>query len=196
MVLYEVLVTDEYEHIGDLGSPKFIVDGGANIGLVSVYFLNRYPTARIVAVEPDAETLKVCQKNLAPYGDRVTSVHGAIWSHSGTLCLEPAALEFSTSVRAASAGENASVQAFTVPSLIAMGGSVVDLLKLDVERAELEIFGPSAQGWLSSANNIAIELHGPDCVDCFFSAMEPYEYAMSNRDNVYVCRNIRPRVRV
>ena len=68
--------------------------------------------------------------------------------------------------------------------------------KLDVERAELEIFGPSAQEWLPSANNIAIELHGPDCVDRFFSAMAPYEYAVWRiATKSYVCRNIRQRVR-
>jgi FkbM family methyltransferase len=195
-VLYELFVTDEYEHVGDLGSPKLIIDGGANIGLVSIYFLNLYPAARIVAVEPDAETMDLCRKNLAGYADRVTTFQGAIWSRAGKLSLEPGIQEWDNKVRPPRDGESGSIEASTIPSLISLGGGgAVDLLKLDVEGAEREIFGPDAQDWLPSVNNIVIELHGPDCEDRFFSAMAPYEYEKSNRDNVYVCRSIRPRRR-
>jgi FkbM family methyltransferase len=193
-VLYEIFVTDEYAHVGDLGSPKFIIDGGANIGLVSVYFLNLYPTARIVAVEPDAETMELCRKNLAGYADRVTTFQGAIWSSAGKLSFQAGIQEWDNSVRSPREGESGSIEASTIPSLIALGGGgAVDLLKLDVEGAEREIFGPSAQDWLPSVKNIVIELHGPDCEGRFFSAMEPYEYEKSNRDNVCVCRDIRLR---
>jgi FkbM family methyltransferase len=195
MVLYEIFVTDEYDLIEDLGAPQFVIDGGANIGLFSLYFLNRYPTARIVAVEPDAETVEVCRKNLAGYAARTTIVHGAIWSRAGSLILEPTGEEWTASVRSPGAGEAGSTEAFTMPSLIALGrGAGVDLLKLDVEGGEREIFGANAQEWLPSVSNIVIELHGPDCMDRFFSALTPYQYEESHRDSVYVCRNIRPRV--
>jgi FkbM family methyltransferase len=193
-VLYEIFVTDEYAHLGDLGSPKFIIDGGANIGLVSVYFLNLYPGARIVAVEPDAETMRLCRKNLEKYSDRVTTFQGAIWSSAGKLSFQAGIQEWDNSVRSPREGESGSIEASTIPSLISLGGGgAVDLLKLDVEGAEREIFGPAAQDWLPSVKNIVIELHGPDCTDRFFSAMAPYEYEKSNQDNVYVCRNIHPR---
>jgi FkbM family methyltransferase len=42
----------EYALVGNLDSTAFIIDGGANIGIASLYFLNQYPTARLVAVEP------------------------------------------------------------------------------------------------------------------------------------------------
>jgi len=193
VVLYEILVTDEYQHIGDLGSPKFIIDGGANIGLASAYLLNRYPAASIVAVEPDAETIEVCRRNLASFAGRVTIVHGAIWSRGGDLFLEPNHEEWATTVRSARAGEAASIKGSTMPELIALGGGRrLDLLKLDVEGSEREIFGPEAQEWLPSVDNMVIELHGPDCLERFSSAMAPYQSEMSNRDSVYVCRNIRP----
>ena len=190
MVLYEILVTDEYRPIGELDRPKFIIDGGANIGLFSVYMLNLYPAAQLVVVEPDSENMRLCQMNLKLYGTRTTLLQRAIWSRSGSLVLEPSSLEWSISVRPPREGETASLEASTVPELIALGGGVVDLLKLDIEGAELEVFGGGSQDWLPSVKNIAVELHTPACVDQFFSAMNPYEYEMSNQDNVYVCRNL------
>lgn len=80
-------------------------------------------------------------------------------------------------------------------SLIARGrGAGVDLLKLDVEGGEREIFGPNSQEWLPSIANIVIELHGPECEARFFEALQPYDYDQTHRDSVYVCRNLRPRV--
>src|ERR1700683_3931674 len=63
--LYELLVRDEYAFFGDLEAPGFIIDGGANIGIASLYFLNRYPGARVVAVEPHPANFEICRKNLA-----------------------------------------------------------------------------------------------------------------------------------
>lgn len=37
-VLYEIVVTNEYDLVADLGSPRFVIDGGANIGLFSLIF--------------------------------------------------------------------------------------------------------------------------------------------------------------
>jgi FkbM family methyltransferase len=193
VVLYEILVTNEYEHIGDLGSPKFIIDGGANIGLASAYLLNRYPAASVVAVEPDAETIELCRRNLASFAGRVTTVQGAIWSRRGDLFLDPSDQEWTATIRSPRDGETASIQASTMQDLIALGdGKRVDLLKLDVEGSEREIFGPDATEWLSSVENIVVELHGPDCMERFLSVMSRYRSEMSNRDSVYVCRNIRP----
>ena len=154
----------------------FIIDGGANVGMASLYFLNRYPTARVIAVEPDDANLELCRMNLAPYGNRVTLIHGAIWKCGGRLALEAGRQEWVSRVRDDQAG---SVEAFTLASLIAHGDGKVGLLKLDIEGSEIEVFGPNAREWLPSVRNIAIELHGEDRKDGFFAALKRYRYDLS-----------------
>lgn len=180
VALYEVLVTQEYSLTVDLDSPAFIIDGGANIGSASLFFLNRYPMARVIAVEPDPANLELCHMNLEPYGERATVIHGAIWKSAGRLTLKTGKESWGSSVGDDQSG---SVEAFTLPALIAFGDGKVDLLKLDIEGSKSEVFGPNAQEWLPRVRNIAIELHGEDRKDHFFAALRGYRYDLSLRRN-------------
>lgn len=66
----------------------------------------------------------------------------------------------------------AQVEALDVRSLIDMSGiERVDLLKVDIERGELAVFGESAESWIPKVRNICIELHGKDCEEAFFHAL-------------------------
>ena len=47
--------------------PKLIIDAGANIGLASIYFANRYPSAKIIAVELAPSNFQVLLKNTSHY---------------------------------------------------------------------------------------------------------------------------------
>ncbi len=136
----------------------------------------------------------MCRKNLAPYGKRATALQGAIWPQEGRVKLDPQAEDCANKVTTSSAGDAATAEAITMPALIDAAGGSVDLLKLDVEGSELEIFGPGAGDWLPFVRNIVIELHGPDCFDRFFGALGAYDYELSSQDNVYSCMNLRRRV--
>lgn len=176
IALYETLVTGEYCLTTTLDSSVFIIDCGANVGMASLYFLNKYPEARVVAVEPDDSNLEVLRMNLAPYGNRTTIVHGAVWKNDGRLALQAGRQEWVTRVRDDQSG---SVEAFALPSLMPPGTGSVDLLKVDIEGSELEVFGPEARQWLPRVRNIAIELHGEDCKDRFFDALKGFRYELS-----------------
>ena len=200
IALYEVLVTREYAVSAALDVPPAIIDGGANIGMASLFFLNSHPGSRVIAIEPDDSNFELCRLNLEPYGGRVKLIRGAVWKSPGHLSLEFGEQEWVHSVREDKSG---SVEAFTVPSLIAMCGGRVDLLKLDIEGSELEIFGSAAREWLPSVRNIAIELHGNDHKDVFLSALGGFRYDLSLHCNwsdpaggafcyLAICQNIVP----
>jgi len=41
-----------------------ILDGGANIGMTSLYYINKFPTAQIYAFEPSKRNVSLCKTNL------------------------------------------------------------------------------------------------------------------------------------
>ena len=57
-----------------LGKGDVVVDVGANIGLFTIYALERIHHGRVISIEPATETFAVLARNLAPYGARVTLV--------------------------------------------------------------------------------------------------------------------------
>jgi FkbM family methyltransferase len=191
---YQHLAIRDFDILGDLGSPRLMIDAGANIGMASLYFLRRYPGLRIVAIEPDPETFEICRMNLAPYRDRVVLIKGAIWSSCGWVTLLKGELEWNSHVAAGERGGNGSVESYDVPALIlAGGGGTVDFLKVDIEGGEVELFGKNTDAWLPTVKNIAIEFHGDDCEKTFFKALKTYDYDGFPFRTVTICRNIRPK---
>ena len=129
-----------------------IIDAGAHIGLASVWFAERYPDAVIVAVEPEADNFEVLLANTAAYPN-VRAVQAALWTSDGTVdLLDPGIGTWGFRVGdVANAGSHA-VRAVTVRGLMAeFGLDQVDLLKLDVEGAEIELFS-DCSGWIDSVD--------------------------------------------
>ena len=60
------LIRREYD-CSFAADPKVIIDGGANIGTASIFNANRYPGARIYAIEPDPSNFDMLQKNTRNY---------------------------------------------------------------------------------------------------------------------------------
>jgi FkbM family methyltransferase len=174
-------------------SPKLIIDCGANVGYSSMYFLSRFPEVTLVAVEPEPGNMGICEMNLASYGVRAILSKAAVWSRPCTLelvSLGPHS-EQSTRVVEWTGSQAATVPAIDVPSLIKLGGGQsVDLLKVDIEGSELEIFSKGSEAWLPKVRNIAIELHGPECGKAFFSALASYDYDLVTFEDTTICRNI------
>jgi FkbM family methyltransferase len=193
VILQQIFVEREYGPLVPLFEPSLILDGGANVGYASIWFLNHFPRARVIAVEPDPANYRICQQNLAPYGQRVTLLNSALWSHPtglvrlGTgLTMEAAAM-----VRKAADGEKPDLMAVDVPSLIEMSHEpVVDLLKLDIEGAESEVFRAGTQAWLRQVKNLVIEIHGPECEGIFLAAMQSFDYECINSGELTICLNI------
>src|SRR5579862_1685142 len=148
-VFYQIFLCDEYVALRSIPSPRLIMDLGANVGYSSAYFLNCFPTATVIAVEPDPENFELCRKNLAPYGDRAHVVLGAIWSRRSKLVLSRGTFgdgrEWATQVRESEGREDeGTVEGWDILSLLQQAEEkYVDLLKVDIERSELEILRDS-----------------------------------------------------
>jgi FkbM family methyltransferase len=192
-VIDQVFLNREYDPVVRECDPEFVIDCGANIGCASVYFLERYPKARVIALEPDAGNYEVCRRNLEPYGDRAVVLKRAVWSADTGLRLEPGVfrdgLEWSCQVRPCRAGEAADVEAVSLPTLLReYGADRIDLLKIDVEGAEVHLFDERAQEWLGRTDCLAVELHDQACVQALQRSLEGLPFTQRRVGELTICK--------
>jgi FkbM family methyltransferase len=193
VILQQIFAEHEYAPLLKLRELSLILDGGANVGYASIWFLNHFPSARVIAVEPDPANYQICRQNLAPYGQRVSVLNTALWSHPTGLvrCRTGLTMEAAAMVRKAAGGEKPDLMAVDIPSLIEMSREpVVDLLKLDIEGAESEVFRAGTQGWLRQVKNVVIEIHGPECEGIFSAAMQSFDFECVKSGELTICLNI------
>jgi len=195
-VFEDIFLVDEYACLRALKDVFLVLDLGANVGFSSAYFLSSFPKAKVVAVEPDADNCTVCAANLAPYGSRAVLVCGAVWTRRTKLRFSETSVgignEWGRQMEE-SPQMDAAVEAWDVASLIDMGGfEKADMVKIDIEGGEAAIFGHGAdKSWLSRVRNICIELHGQECKDAFFKALEGFDYELSYSHELTICTGLR-----
>jgi FkbM family methyltransferase len=197
-VFRQIFPSDEYACMRRISSPGLILDLGANVGYSSAYFLNCFPAAKVVAIEPDPQNYKLCRTNLAPYGERVRLVLGAAWSKRTKLVLSRGTWgdgrQWASQVVAGDVRDDSAVEAWDIASLLEMSGDEqIDILKVDIERSELEVFGKTSSSWLSKVRNICIELHGADCEKVFFDALSEFQYDVEHSGELTICLNMQKR---
>lgn len=163
-VFHQVFVDREYDSPNLPARAETIVDLGANIGLASLFLAAKYPAARILAVEPDADNFALLATNLAPCGDRMTPLLAAAWPQDGHISLvredDAGAPLGSWGVQVVDRPGGALVPCHNVATLLdRVGFDRVDILKVDIEGAELEVFAQDSARWLSRIDLIAIETH-------------------------------------
>lgn len=76
----QVFLDGEYD-FSVKAPPNVIVDTGANIGLASIYFSNRYPHTRMFAIEPEQTNFERLKVNGAPYPN-IVPVQDALWNRN------------------------------------------------------------------------------------------------------------------
>ena len=187
----------EYKSLDDLKGVRLIVDCGANVGYASAYFLSRFPQARVIAIEPDDQNFEVLRRNMHPYGDRASLRHTGVWSHPTGLVVcrddQQDGGEWGIHVREAQDGEVADVQATDLATLLAESGSdTIDILKIDIERSEAEVFARNFEAWLGHVRNLVVELHDEECRRIFFQALSAYTYDLGEAGELTICRGLRP----
>lgn len=150
-------VFNDHEYDIDLGRPATIVDAGANIGLTALLFANRYPEARILCIEPDPANFALLAQNIAPY-DRVTAMQAGLWSHRAYLRIDnPDADPWGFRVTEAD-GPTDLPAIGVAEALDTLGVDYLDVLKVDIEGAELEVLSRS-EGWIDRIGTLIVETH-------------------------------------
>jgi FkbM family methyltransferase len=176
----EVLLREEY-NIQPGFEPKTIIDGGANIGLTAVYFASRFPNAEILSVEPDKDNFKMLVENARHYPN-IIPVNCGIWNRKINLTIidkwegnnaftvEETTKEIPGSIPAVTVGDLRRQQQW----------NTIDILKLDIEGSEKNVFESNYEDWLRHVKILIIELHDRikhGCSDTVFEALSQYNFS-------------------
>lgn len=169
--IHDVVLAHEYDAFPGFVAPPggTTVDIGANVGAYSLWQwtnMNRHGT--IVAVEASPSTSTVLHRNLDANQASVVVVEAAVWSLNGTV--EFVASDRSSSTAGVSetldldlvrGGVRLIVEAMTLDALLdleALSGGVIDVLKLDVEGAELEVLSAAAATTFERIRRLVVEV--------------------------------------
>jgi FkbM family methyltransferase len=180
----------DYEYSFDLPfSPETIIDVGANIGMASIYFLHRYPKAKIIAIEPEPSNFAVLARNIRPYPS-IVPVHAALWSRDGEISISSPEPNGGTKGKdgfVTHDGPGTRVRAITLQTLMReMRINSIDLLKVDIEGAEKEVF--EACDWMRVVRCLMIELHDrlkPGCSQAVNSVTQGFSQAKRHETVCY-----------
>jgi FkbM family methyltransferase len=189
----QVMVDQEYGFALPF-PPRVIVDAGANIGLSAVTFSMLYPDAKIFAIEADRENYEILCLNAAMY-PAITPIHAALWHEDTQLSVVDAgtgAWGMQVSPQAAKSGTTSNaVRAISLGTLCKdFKLTRVDLLKVDIEGAEWEVFGTVAD-WIDRVQTICAELHDrfkPGCTARFTAATKDFVHRSRRGELVIVSR--------
>ncbi len=107
-------------------NPQMIVDVGAHIGMASILFALRYPTARIIAVEPEPSNFAALTRNTAPY-KTITPIQAALWREDGEVTLGESNAHPKGAFQIAENGRQR-VRAITMDTLMRETGTRLDRL--------------------------------------------------------------------
>lgn len=181
----QVFVRGEYDTSFITFRPEVIVDAGANAGFATRFFARRYPWARIIAIEPEPSNFDLLRRNTG-HLDTVVPLQAALWSRSVSLRIEnPLDDKWAFRVEEAPVTDPVHIRGITVPETMECAGSTrIDILKLDIEGAEKELFESGCDTWLSRVNAIMVELHDrlrPGCSDAFYRAIRGHDFARFQR---------------
>ena len=177
-VFEKVLVNEEYQ--SHMTQAETIVDLGANVGFASIFFANRYPSSQIIAIEPEPSNFAQLQRNIAAYPN-ITALQKAVWPTPELVRIgDSNAEKWLFQIEPAHSADEKLVETITVPELMQrFDKGTIDILKIDIESAEKQLFERNASAWLDSVNLLIIELHDnlqSGCSQAFYGALTNHTF--------------------
>lgn len=174
-VFKQVFLEGQYDFKIDF-VPETIIDCGANIGFFSIYCKNKFPGCKIITVEPDLENFSLLIKNLKEFSN-MQHEHAGVWSKKTKLGFNSRYKEkWGHVVHEISESNNGDeLNSITIDEIYEKNNiEIADIIKLDIEGAEKDLFTSNYSGWLPKVKILIIELHDnikPGSAQIFFKAL-------------------------
>ncbi len=153
--------------------PKLILDIGANIGIETLRFNYLYPDSKIISLEPERNNYNLLKKNTTGKKN-IIPVNKALWNTIDTLSVENYSNLNSQTFRVNKKNNEKDIISRTTLKSLILEYEInqIDILKIDVEGSEAQIFDGNAIEWLENVKVIILEC--PDN-DAPFTSMKIYK---------------------
>ena len=188
-------VFEEYEYNFTVKSdPKYIIDAGANIGIVTIFFANKYKNAIIIAIEPEDKNYELLVKNTKNYSN-VTTIKAALWNTCGEISLFESNSNYGFQVglnKPDGKEVKQLTKAITISEIMdEFNMDSIDILKIDIEGSEKKVF-ESCKNWIEKTKCIIVELHErikKGCNKEFFRNVKIFDKFGCRNDNLFLSKN-------
>ncbi|HTV48109.1 MAG TPA: FkbM family methyltransferase [Phycisphaerae bacterium] len=155
---YGLLFSDQ------IGSISTVLDLGGNAGYSVRLWEQKYPDCRITVVEPDSANAKVCRNNIqiVQAESRIILLQACALGTSRNVWLDRSQPEWGYKATNKASPNEAPIRGMTLNEILVSSNlpDKIDLLKCDIEGAELELFRDCSD-WISKFRFFAIETHTP-----------------------------------
>lgn len=153
----DVLVFKKWnDFIADNDRP-IILDCGANVGVSVLNYKRQFPSAKIVAFEPDPSLVNILKRNLQKNNaEDVKVVEAAVWIQDGEMPFYCEGADGSRILLDKNNVENQTI--VKTIDLINCITEPIDLIKMDIEGAEFDVLMHLANK-LNLVKNIVVECH-------------------------------------
>lgn len=152
-------INDDIENIENLLLPKgdssVIVEAGCHHGLTTLLLAKRVPNGHVYAFEALPKNVEILSKNIGLNGcGNVTVIGKAVGSKGGEITIK----EKPNSAVIPGAKCGLRVQVISIDEFVAQSGIVPDLLKIDVEGFEYDVFKGAVET-LKKRPAVFVEIH-------------------------------------
>jgi FkbM family methyltransferase len=198
-VLGHIFYHKAYQYVTDVYNKEFnkkhlnIIDGGANIGLASLYFKTVFDEVDLISIEPEPNNFKLLNHNLKENNIKAKVLKAGLWSKTTYLKIVSDFRDqndWSYRVEETNIDIDDSVYAITINKIIEDNNwDSIDILKIDIEGAEKEIFlsDQSDVSFLNKTKCIAIEIHDEfNCRESIYRILEKYHFKYFNSGELTV----------
>lgn len=192
-VFSQIFKEQEYKPVVDVYLEKFkkknnltIIDAGSNIGLTTVYLNSKFKNSKFIVIEPDSSNFDTMAFNIEINGIKnVEKIEGGIWSKNTNLqIIKDFRDQKDWSFRVEETNKESALKAFSIQYIIEKQNiEVVDILKIDIEGSEKEVFtNPDSDiTFLSKTRCIALEIHDEfNCREEIYAILNKYNFEFFN----------------
>jgi FkbM family methyltransferase len=164
---------------------RLIIDAGAYIGDTTVWYLNRFPQATVIALEPNPRSFSMLERNCREYGQRAILLQAALWpcqtrlelneGSSGTV--DASVREVTTTTTTTS---NCCVGVTVEQLLSEYNDLAVDIFKCDIEGAEVDLFSNPNDEWVRRTRSIYVDVHSEEAKRVVAEIATRHNFVMQN----------------